>query len=156
MVYVTHLAWPLGFWSFSWCPVKARPVARHLGHQNKGDTAPVLDEWFPYVLVMGERPIKKHKDSKVFQGVWWDHKRARAILRLGGGKNKEGKSHESVKEVSFEINLEGQEGAYFLVAQRHIVSEAVGAPVVSLVARHSCGLKDVAKEGIHGEGAKVD
>lgn len=79
-----------------------------------------------------------------------------AILRWGGGRNKEGKSHKSVKEVSFEINLEGQEGAYFLVGQRHIISEAVGAPVVSLVARHSCGSEDVAKEGIQGEAAKVD
>lgn len=41
------------------------------------------------------------------------------VLRWGGGRNKEGKSHRSVKEVSSEINVEGQEGAYFLVAQRH-------------------------------------
>lgn len=38
---------------------------------------------------------------------------------MGWRKNKEGKSHRSVKEVSSEINVEGQEGADFLVAQRH-------------------------------------
>lgn len=47
------------------------------------------------------------------------------VLRWGE-ENKEGKSHRLVmEEVSLEINLEGQEGACFLAAQGHIISEAV-------------------------------
>lgn len=80
-----------------------------------------------------------------------------AILRWGGGGNEEGKSQKSVmEEVSFEINLEGEEDDYFLAGQGDIISEAVGAPGVPLLAAYRRGSENEAKEGRQNVAEKED